>query len=699
MEEVQQLQEIFNASVQTRARDDGEAAGGSVDVFSWLAQANTLLPAWWSRTRDRQLRAFWRQSDVLSSALYTLGVKISAIPFHVEPRDVSVLQHLREAERYTENLLHLMDFGAGWTQGLARPLEDLFSQDNGCFLEVIGDGPRDGPLLGPALGLASLDASRCTRTRSPEFPVIYTDWGGLRYKLHYTRVIPLVQMPSTAYEMNGVGFCAVSRCVQAAQNLWDIATYKMEKLGSRPKRQILIGEKGLSTNDILTAMRLADQQLDAQGLSRYSRNVILAPKLATANTEIRLGIVDLASAPDGFDEQSSVTLGIYLLAWGFGVDAREFWPAVTSGATKGDALVQHMKSRGKAIGNTLGLLKEKLDRHFLPPYLQLIFDLQDNEEDLVRSQVQLTRSQGRRLDHETQLVSDRVMRQQMLHDGDLTQTQFEELELNDGRLPSSGESVLSLLYGEDSFLQPLLQLPGVPDPLAVGLTWEQLQPKVQAKEVEALRLQALPATARNLSRRVAAQQALAVWDALETRYTAGGMVEPSQPGLAPAGLPVEVGLTRLPAGEGAGLPVQQAGTEGRAKPRTAKEQMQGEAAVQAKERKSGELLLQLASQLALLEKEAAPTIVVEPPDFGPLLGAIQELAKSRPVVQVAVPAPVVNLPAPVVNVLASASQGLSPELLLAAVQTLTKAVQLGSRPKHVVRDAQTGLITDLVPEE
>jgi hypothetical protein len=224
---------ILQQTVQARATEEPIEGGGRVDVFSWLNRVGGLVAPWWSKTRDRQLRSFWKQNDALSSAVYTLQEKITSVPFHVEPVDPSVRSHIRQAEEYERNLWDMTGFGAGWVQGVKPLIEDLFGQDNGAFFEVIAEGPKDKPIKGAALGLAHMDARCCVRTRSPEFPVYYYDpVDGSRYKFHHTRVIQAAQMPSPDVWMNGVGYCAVSRSINAAQNLYDIATYKMEKLGS-----------------------------------------------------------------------------------------------------------------------------------------------------------------------------------------------------------------------------------------------------------------------------------------------------------------------------------------------------------------------------------------------------------------------------------------------------------------------------------
>ena len=160
----------------------------------------------------------------------------------------------------------------------------------------------------------------CTRTGDPEFPIIYQDTDGKRYKMHYTRVAFSSQMPSPSATMNGVGFCAVSRCINIAQNILDILVYKQEKLGSRPQRSIMVTSGGLDPDVVRSAFIQAESQMQAQQLRRYSKTVVIGHE---DMPDAKLDLIDLASLPDGFDERESIILGMAAIALAFGMDARE----------------------------------------------------------------------------------------------------------------------------------------------------------------------------------------------------------------------------------------------------------------------------------------------------------------------------------------------------------------------------------------
>jgi hypothetical protein len=442
--------------------DQSSPESGGLYTVNWIAKAGAYLPAWWSAKRDYELRRFWKKGDHLSGAIYAMESKMTAIPRRVVPRDPSIKEHIEQAEYMTQVVELGAQFGAGWEVFFGMFVEDLLTQDNGAFAEIIGDGPKTGPITGPPLSVAHLDSHRCTRTGNIEFPVVYENIDGKKYKLHYSRVIMVSQMSSPIKEMHGVGFCAVSRAVNVAQTLIDILHYKQEKLGSRPQRALVVTQGGLAPSDVQEGFRLAEQSMDNQGLARYSK-IVLAGLSTLPEADLKL--FNLAELPDGFNEESSIVLGMATIALALGVDARELFPAMSAGATRADALLQHIKQRGKGPGQIIQTVEKAFDAKFLPPHLHLNFDYQDDAQDRQVAEIRNIRSEGTERNINTGALNARVSREQMVESGDLTKTQFERLELQDGRLPD-GTSVLTLFYNTDPSYSQFLNL-GVSDPLDI----------------------------------------------------------------------------------------------------------------------------------------------------------------------------------------------------------------------------------------
>jgi hypothetical protein len=442
MKDEKRLLDAIDNSVQSGVKETSDSNSGF--LLTVLSGSGVIAP-WWSRQRDVQLRGLLKKSDHLSGAMYNFATKIAAIPLRVIPRDMSIKSHVLLADEYTRYIHDYSDFGAGWEQFISKWVEDYHSQDNGAFIELIADGPKDTPVQGAIYAMAILDSARCTRTSSPEFPVVYTDDTGKKYKLHHTRVSAISQSPSPKEAMHNVGFCAVSRCVMSAQNLLDIALYKQERMGSRPTQGILLTGGGLDPDDIELAMAVNSQGDTESHLSRYSTYTIVGNKNFV---DPKLQQIFLNDAPTWFDERESTIIGMAVIAMAFGMDARELFPSMESSASKADAIITHIKQRGKGPGHVLSVIEHTLNTKVLPTFLKASFDYQDDSEDRQRAEISSIRSYTRVRRIQSGVTSQRVERELMLRDGEITQEQFEELELEDGRL-DTGVYVDVLFYSDD----------------------------------------------------------------------------------------------------------------------------------------------------------------------------------------------------------------------------------------------------------
>jgi len=214
--------------------------------------------------------------------------------------------------------------------------------------------------------------------------------------------------------------------------------------------------------------------MDAQNLSRYSKFVGIGDRTLP---EAGLDMIDLASLPDGFDEETSITLGMYAIALAGAVPPRWLWPATTTGATKADAMYQHVAGLTGGPGATLNMIAKMLGGakqggglmpgapRFLPKQLYMEFDFQDDEQDRTAAEIYKIRAEARERDLNAGVITVRVARQQMAKSGELSDDEFELMELEDGRLPD-GKDVLNLFYEDDADIQALLDI-GLDDPLNV----------------------------------------------------------------------------------------------------------------------------------------------------------------------------------------------------------------------------------------
>jgi hypothetical protein len=199
--------------------------------------------------------------------------------------------------------------------------------------------------------------------------------------------------------------------------------------------------------------------MDNQLLRRYSKTVVTGHEnLPDANIQK----IDLSSLPEGFDEDSATTIGMAAIALAFGVDPRELWPAITGGVTRAEALIAHIKQRGKGLGAILQETERLLNQKFLPNVLDFEFDFQDDEQDRQKAEIRNSRAQYWAIMLELGAVDSRTMREQQLSDGDISEEQFERLEAKDGRLPE-GTPILTL-FNDPDYLD-VLDLPEIENPL------------------------------------------------------------------------------------------------------------------------------------------------------------------------------------------------------------------------------------------
>lgn len=426
--------------------------------LSWVVSTGDIIPPWWSTTRDKSLADIWKESNHLSIAVYNTQAKIVGIAPRIVPRNTSITEHIEQAEELNHILFTSAGFGRGWEVEYAKYVESLITQDNGAFMEIIGEGDVTGPIIGLPLAVRHLDSSRCTRTGNPKFPVKYMDDDGKWYAIHRTRIIYASQMPSAFKSMNGVGFCAVSRCVEIAQNLVDITRYKQERLGSRPHNQMLIG-KGITGRQLMLALRQTEEELSSRGFTRYARTVAIGSE----NTEIGVDKLDL-NHMDPFDEETSVNLGMFAISAAFGMDADELWPVGGKSSGKQEANIKRMRSRGRLPAQITSELTSQFNYKVLPQHLMLEFDFQDDEEDMQRANIQDIRARNRERDLATGAINVRGARTRMLESRDIDRQTFEQMELNDGRLPD-GTSISVLFFDPDPAYQRLLGF--IPNPLQI----------------------------------------------------------------------------------------------------------------------------------------------------------------------------------------------------------------------------------------
>lgn len=354
--------------------------GTTQDSLSYIMtlwqQANDDIPAWGTPGRAAKLREFARTEPILSGALSSMVSKACSL-------DWQVIGGRNRVQRYQELLAEAED-GKGWQDVLSRWVQDYLNTDLGGFLEL-ARATRNGPVA----GIYHLDAECMGLTGNATAPVVYSPkiGGNKPTAKNDIRFAPqdfahIVDMPSTDESKLGLGFCAVSRSVKAAKVLLALYNYDEEKLRDMPMPG-LVTVTGLTMDEIAEAFKLYNAHRQSRDQAVFKGLLWLASQVSPLNP-INANLVSFAGLPENFDREQTYSLYIYTLALVFGVDAREFWPATQSGATKGEAEVQAQKAKGKGFGQMLTAIERAINWKILPESIEFAFDRRNDDDDLAR---------------------------------------------------------------------------------------------------------------------------------------------------------------------------------------------------------------------------------------------------------------------------------------------------------------------------
>ena len=365
--------DVNQQSFQSRAIQDpfglGESATFADSFMFHLTQVVDEFPAWsiYPGRRDRDLRKFWKTEPTIAGAVYSSAAWGKGLE--------NQLFGDEEQNEFAEDLLRSADFGAGHRTLVEKTIIDYHTQDNGTFWEKVGAGDPLGPLIGAVRQINYLDPAQCLRTFDWEFPILYTNpITHDIHKIHHSRVVMRSSMTQPNELARGVGLSSLSRALQSVQTIKDIHVYRHEKVSGNFKRGVGFG-KGITAKTLQRVLGDANVADESAGFTRFN-----GIPFVVSVQGVELSILDLASLPDGFDLETDTTLYIYILALCFGVDAREFWPATQSGATKADASIQSQKARGKGKADLIRTV-EGMFRECLPDGTNFTYDFNDDEHD------------------------------------------------------------------------------------------------------------------------------------------------------------------------------------------------------------------------------------------------------------------------------------------------------------------------------
>lgn len=436
--DMQRLNQIERQSIQGRAEDSARFGQGDVIpdtglFFLSLASYQDAAPEYnfiYPNARDRWLQDIARQESMMAAAIYAMKTRAQTLDYAINGPEA--------AKTRAENLLMQPGLGDSYTAFVGKVIDDLYAANNGVFIERIAGGSPRAPIGDrEILGFAHLDSRLCWRTFDPEFPVIYTNpQDGTRHAMHRDRVIMTADNVQPNELARGVGFCAVDRALQWVRIIRDSTIYREEKVAGRFTRAVGWAE-GITKEQLRKALSAVDSTDEAQDLVIYNRIPFLATPINAAGQQgtVKLNLLDLASIPDGFVFKDDVTLYAYILSFCFGVDAREFWPMTSSGATRADASIQHLKSQGKGFGFLIRTL-EWIFRQCLPKTVTFEYDFTDDEQDKLVADLHKVKSDMYLSIASAGIIQPLEARALMIADGILDGAILENLDLPVERMDS-----------------------------------------------------------------------------------------------------------------------------------------------------------------------------------------------------------------------------------------------------------------------
>lgn len=389
----------------------GNAPQPSLDqsIFWFLGNFADEIGPWGRgyKLRDAQLRNFILQENIFAAALGIIASRNSGFSWKIDGPERMVTR--------MQDIFENSDMGRGWHDLIVKTSIDLYTQDNGAFWEIVRMGGGDE--RSPVLGINHLDSQRCWHTGYPEAPVIYQDRLGRYHLMRWYEVVAFAEMPVPVEGLYGLQYSALSRMLKSAQTMRNEMTLDYERTGGMNARQIHM-VKGITSQQLTDSINRAKATADSQGLTRFINPIVIGTIDPTA--DVGHDTIDLASKPEGHDQEIAFAQYINLIAMAFSTDYQEFAPLPGSQlGTGAQSTILHQKSRGKGPGTFMKVIAHAINFRILPKSMRFIWDEQDFEADELEAKVQAIRAQTRATRIASGEITTEVARQEAADSGDL----------------------------------------------------------------------------------------------------------------------------------------------------------------------------------------------------------------------------------------------------------------------------------------
>lgn len=321
-----------------------------------------------SSKRDAWLRTLYHKEPHLAGVIASVNAIDKNRAWRLVGPEKLVSQYNRT--------LRMANDGSGWRHYMAQQSLAYYTSDLGAITEI-GRSSAAGPLR----ALYHVDPVKCQLTGDRDTPLEYD--GDPWYWYDYFASTSVI---STNEDLNGLGYCAVSRAYELARLMIAVYQHDQEQLGARAPRGLLL-LKNITQEQWEEAMAAREAALDSK-MQRWFGGVAVLAQLGFDTVDAKL--IGLSQLPDNFNLRDFTDLLMYGYALCFGYDPVEFWPVQSGALGRGrEAEVQHLKATGKGGADLMLTYQDQLQLQ-LPESLLFEFEHRDPEGMMLEAEIALT---------------------------------------------------------------------------------------------------------------------------------------------------------------------------------------------------------------------------------------------------------------------------------------------------------------------
>lgn len=331
--EIVPVQRELQGRYESRQDDEGAEV-----TFGWFGRNESSLTreinrevAWSadSRARDKWLGTIWRHHPMMA------GV-ISSMVERDKNRGWSLTGAYRTV-KIVKEMLHKSDRGAGWREHIGQQALQYYTSDFGAAIQAYRGGERvkvkpnrngDYDIIAPPVtAFFSYDSTNLRLSGNWKYPAVYQDPN----KANKARKVPLGEllrfcsMRSPLEEMNGLGFCFMSRSVQLLRQMLTVLNHYDEMITGRVPRGF-VTIKGISQAQFNEALGGFEAALARIGGDAFNGVIALAND---GGREVEVKFTPVSQLPENFNVKEFYELMMMGLALCAGFPADEFWQIST----------------------------------------------------------------------------------------------------------------------------------------------------------------------------------------------------------------------------------------------------------------------------------------------------------------------------------------------------------------------------------